>query len=79
MKLTTHFVSYLISEGESCCSNAETEDCKEACTNMFQSELPFALSRQHFAEACETSSPRVTKCVKDIIKETPAINTQKRK
>lgn len=47
---------------------------------MFQSELsPSKFQRQQLIEACELSSLKVTKCIKDIIKVTPAINTQKRK
>lgn len=73
------FKTYNFAEGEVCCNSADTEDCKKACTNMFQSELsPTQMQRQQFIESCESNSPKVTKCIKDVIKVTPALNTQKR-
>lgn len=85
IKLTTLFIfiylsSFLFSDGEECCDNANTEDCKTACTNIFQNELsPSKFEREQLLEFCEISSPKVTECIKDVIKVTPAMNTQKRK
>ncbi|CAH1116210.1 unnamed protein product [Phaedon cochleariae] len=64
--------------GASCCDNAKTEDCKEACTEIFRSELsPTKFQRQNLKDSCEDSSPKVTECFKDLIKLTPVKSTHK--
>lgn len=62
--------------GEDCCKNARNEDCQEACMDIFRSDLtPTKYQRQKLKEYCDNSSPKVSECVKDLIKVTPAKNT----
>nr|CAI5868539.1 unnamed protein product [Callosobruchus analis] len=65
--------------GEDCCNQATNEDCQSACTDIFRSGLssPSKLLRQRLKDVCELSSPKVTQCVKEIVKLTPVRNTQK--
>ncbi|CAH2005399.1 unnamed protein product [Acanthoscelides obtectus] len=65
--------------GEDCCNQATNEDCHSACTDVFRSGLssPSKLLRQRLKDACELSSPKVTQCVKEIVKLTPVKNTEK--
>ncbi|CAG9767452.1 unnamed protein product [Ceutorhynchus assimilis] len=59
--------------GEDCCSNGKSPECVEACRDIFRSQLtPTKYQRQRLKEECELSSPKVTECVKDIVKVTPA-------
>ncbi|CAH1106670.1 unnamed protein product [Psylliodes chrysocephalus] len=64
--------------GSDCCNNARTDDCQLACKDLFRRELaPTKLQRQKVKEYCENDNPRVTDCVKDLIKVTPVKNTHK--
>ncbi|XP_072392887.1 reversion-inducing cysteine-rich protein with Kazal motifs [Diabrotica undecimpunctata] len=64
--------------GADCCNNARTDDCKSACVDLFRRELsPTKLQRQKVKDYCENDSPRVTDCVKDLIKVTPVKNIHK--
>ncbi|KAJ8916807.1 hypothetical protein NQ315_005814, partial [Exocentrus adspersus] len=62
-------------DGEICCNNARSQDCKDACTDIFRSELyPTKFQKQKVKEFCEINSPKVTDCVKEIVKVTPVEN-----
>ncbi|XP_050297871.1 reversion-inducing cysteine-rich protein with Kazal motifs [Anthonomus grandis grandis] len=64
--------------GEDCCSAARSDECAEACSDIFHSQLtPNKYQRQKLKEECEQTSPRVIECVKDLIKVTPVKNTHK--
>lgn len=68
------------SAGEECCDNARSQDCREACSDIFRSELaPTKAQRQNLRELCEIGSPKVTDCVKEIVKVTPVKNIHERK
>lgn len=65
--------------GESCCGHARSDDCKDACTDIFRSHLtPSKQQRQLVFEQCENTSPKVLNCVKNFTKVTPATNSHKR-
>ncbi|KAJ8956628.1 hypothetical protein NQ318_013982 [Aromia moschata] len=74
MKFAMMYVYFSIA-GKDCCDNARGDDCKDACTDIFRSEqTPTKLQRQKLKEYCEITSPKVTECVKDIVKVTPVNN-----
>uniref|UniRef100_A0AAR5QAX4 Kazal-like domain-containing protein n=2 Tax=Dendroctonus ponderosae TaxID=77166 RepID=A0AAR5QAX4_DENPD len=64
--------------GELCCNDATSDECIEACSDIFRSQLtPNKYQRERLKESCELTSPKVVECVKDVVKVTPAKNTLK--
>lgn len=65
--------------GETCCGHSRTNDCKDACFDIFRSRLtPTRQQRNLVIAECEHSSPKVLNCVKNFTKVTPATNIHKR-
>ncbi|KAK5641309.1 hypothetical protein RI129_009856 [Pyrocoelia pectoralis] len=65
-------------QGESCCSHARTNDCRNACTEIFKNHLtPSKIQRNQVISQCEYSSPKVLNCIKNFTKVTPATNLHK--
>ncbi|XP_044759007.1 reversion-inducing cysteine-rich protein with Kazal motifs [Coccinella septempunctata] len=59
-------------EGDSCCANARTDDCRDACLDIFRSRLsPSDYQRQRVKDICDTTSPDVSECIKDFVQVTP--------
>ncbi|CAH0563480.1 unnamed protein product [Brassicogethes aeneus] len=64
--------------GEDCCNQSRNAECREACFDVFRSQMtPTKPQRHKIKEFCEDSSPRVHDCVRDLIKVTPVNNTSK--
>ncbi|XP_074032082.1 reversion-inducing-cysteine-rich protein with kazal motifs [Leptinotarsa decemlineata] len=64
--------------GAECCNSARNENCKQSCVEIFRSELsPNKFQRQKLIDHCEHDSPKVTECIKDMVKYTPVKTTQK--
>ncbi|XP_049826537.1 reversion-inducing cysteine-rich protein with Kazal motifs isoform X2 [Aethina tumida] len=64
--------------GEECCRNARSNECQETCLEVYRSHMtPTKAQRNQIKEYCENSSPKVTECVKDLVKVTVVTNTSK--
>ncbi|XP_060522280.1 reversion-inducing cysteine-rich protein with Kazal motifs isoform X2 [Cylas formicarius] len=64
--------------GEDCCNNSKNDKCKNACWDIFRSQLtPNKFQRQRLKEECENGNEHVTDCVKDVVKLTPVKNSHK--
>lgn len=67
-------------QGDSCCSNSKTEECRRACLDIFRTNLtPNQQQRDLVEEACEVTSPKVLDCIKNYTKVTPATDLEERK
>ena len=67
-------------QGEECCGQAITDECRGACLDIFRSysSIPSKQQRSTVAEHCEHSNPKVYACVRNLTKVTPATNLHKR-
>nr|XP_018913097.1 PREDICTED: reversion-inducing cysteine-rich protein with Kazal motifs [Bemisia tabaci] len=64
--------------GAECCSNARSLECEGACRAVFRSQLtPSHQVRMAVTEACSQNSPKVTHCLKNIIRVAPVANPHK--
>ncbi|XP_042894920.1 reversion-inducing cysteine-rich protein with Kazal motifs [Parasteatoda tepidariorum] len=61
--------------GERCCKNAQTENCLEACKNVFSDAFtPTKVVRDAYHKHCSEGNPRIQQCIHTYISVTPADN-----